>query len=223
MKPWAAFTLLLVSAPVFGQEAEDYSALVQEAVDAIESRFEKQWAFKQTRIEEGRVWVGQYDPRKARGERWSLLSVDGREPTELEVEQYRDDQREPSSSGENLEATVNPDTVTYIGETDEHWLFAFVPEDDDEAFFEHIQSSLKIDKNGRYLSELELRSDKPFKPAFGVKMKEFFTRLTFAPATADGPVVLQSVDAKVRGRAFLVVNFDETTTIANTDFEYAGD
>jgi hypothetical protein len=220
----ALAALLLLSSPNPAQETEDFVLLARQAAEAIDWRFENDWAFNQTRFEEGRVWVGRYDPRLPSRERWVLITVDGREPTEDEIEEYRDEQDEPSNSDEHhIEAIVDPDRLTLIGETDDHWQFEFVPNDDDDAFFANVRSTLKVDKAGRYLSEMDLRSLRPFKPAFGVKMKEFHTRLTFSPISDEGPVVPRSVDVKVRGRAFLVVSFDETTSIANTDFEYAGD
>jgi hypothetical protein len=123
-----------------------------------------------------------------------------------------------------MEAIIEPDTLELLEETEDHWRFTFVPDEDGEDFLAHVDATLKIAKGEHpYLQEIDLRSKKPFKPGFGIKMKEFLTRLTFGPIAEEGPVVPRSVDIKVSGRAFLVINFDQATTRAYTDFEYAGD
>jgi len=46
--------------------------------------------------------------------------------------------------------------------------------------------------------------------------------MTFGPAAVGGPIVPQSVDIHVEGRAYLAVKFDQTEKIRFRDYEYAG-
>jgi hypothetical protein len=215
--------LLLAASPASADD--DYQALAEKAIEAISQDFGRYWAFTETRLEEDVLWIGRYDPRRPEDERWQLISVDGREPNDDEIEEYLDDQDEPEDSGDNkVEAMVQADTLKLVEETAEHWLFEFVPDGDDDNFLAHVNATMKIVKADEpYVTYVDLRSNKAFKPAMGVKLKEFLTRLTFAPVDADGPVVPHSVDVKVRGRAFLVISFDETVSIRYSDYEYVND
>ncbi len=203
--------------------SEDYSTLVKDAVEALDSGYHDAWAFTETKLEDDKLWVGRYDPRRPKKERWRLLSVDGREPSDDEIDDYVDDQEQPSSSDDSaVSAMIEPGSVRLTEETDEFWRFEFEPTEDEDAFVKNVDSTLKIMKDGRYLSEIELLAKGPFKPGFGVKFDEFLTRLTFAPVADGGPVAPRTVDVKVKGRAVLVFRFDETTALAYSDFEYVG-
>ena len=82
---------------------------------------------------------------------------------------------------------------------------------------------MRIDKGNGHLESIELRNHETVRPGFGVKLSKLLTRLTFGPAVEDGPVVPIAVQVEVKGRAFLVVAFDEQEIVRNSDFEYVGD
>ena len=203
----------------------DYSDLIDRAFEAIDQDLQTDWAYTESRLEEGTLWVGRYDPRLAEGSRWQLLSVDGREPTADEIEEYLGDQDEPAESGENNTRTeVDRDSLTLREKGDDYLLFDFDPAEDDDEFMEHVDATLKIvTASEPYVASMDLRSRRAFKPAAGVKIHEFATHVTFAPVNEDGPVLPRSVNVKVRGRAYLVISFDETTSIDYSDYEYVGD
>jgi hypothetical protein len=110
-----------------------------------------------------------------------------------------------------------------IEETDEYWLFSFVPNDDEETFINSVDTSLKIIKDGRYISYIEMHNHSDIKPGFGTKLTSFLTKFAFAPAVDGGPIVPKSVKVQVVGRALLFIAIDETETIEYSDFEYVGD
>jgi hypothetical protein len=65
-------------------------------------------------------------------------------------------------------------------------------------------------------------NEKPIKPAFSVKISRFVTRLTFGPAVDGGPIVPKTVDVQVKGRAALLIRFDESESTHYSDYEYVG-
>ncbi len=216
--------VLAVFAAAIAAAEVDFNALARQAIETIDWDFEDRWTFTETRLDDGKLWVGRYDPRQKGNERWQLVSVNGREPTDDEIEDYIDDQGEPDASEKrNVEALVKPDTFRLISETDEYWLLEFVPDENNEELLAHVQATMKIIKDGTWIAYIDLRSDEPFRPGFGVKMQEFVTAFRFGPATADGPIVPLGIDARVKGRAFLVISFDETEQLSYSDFEYVGD
>ena len=215
--------LLLAGGPVFAQD--DYSELVDRAFEAIDQGLQTNWAYTESRLEEGTLWVGRYDPRREEEGRWQLLSVDGREPTADEIEEYLDDQDGPADSDENSRTTrVNRNSLTLREEGDGYLLFDFDPAEDDDEFMEHVDATLKIVTAAEpYVASMDMSSSKAFRPATGVKIHEFATHLTFAPLHENGPVLPRSVRVKVRGGAYLVISFDEATSIDYSDYEYVGD
>lgn len=208
------------------------TSLLNEAISAIDEDYRREWAFTETAIDSETTTVGRYDPRRSPGERWQLISVDGREPSEDELVAFSEDkaadepdeEREGGRSDDNVADMVQPDSLSLLEETGDYWLFSFVPNDDeDEGFLEKMDGTLRIAKDGRYLERLDIESREPFKPAIGVKVHRFLTSLTFGPAAGSGPIVPLTVEFRVKARAYLLMNVDEAGSVTYTDFEYVGD
>jgi hypothetical protein len=233
---------LLLPAFAIANEFED---IVQRAFESIDREFEEDWAYTETSTEEDVVTVGRYDPRLPENERWKLVSVNGLEPQEDEIEDFleekendrrhdrrgsRPDQDEESNAvAEDHEderehsAIVNFASLELVEETSDHWIFDFKPndEDDDEDFMQHVKGRLKVIKNGHYVASVRLSNEKTIRPVIGVKISRFDMAMTFGPAATDGPIVPITVDVEVKGRAMLVIKFDEVERIRFSDFEFA--
>ena len=224
-----AAVLLVLTLAVSVQADEDYRALFERAVAAIDADFENDWAYTETRVTRERVYVGRYDPRRPHGERWQLVSVNDRDPTAEEVDEYLEDKSDDDSndSEERLETMVEADSIRLIEETAAqplrrllHALLGFDPQED-ESFMDAIDATIRIDKRLGHLEYVDIRNHKTIRPAFGVRISKLVTRLTFGPAEPGGPVVPQSTQVEVKGRAYLLVGFDEEELTHYSDFEYA--
>lgn len=220
-----ALALLCVGVP-FAGATEDYKRLLDEAVANVEWNVEESWAFTETSLSEGELYVGRFDPRLDEDARWTLLSVDGKEPTDEQRQEYAHDRNEHSddtSDDDNrVTSNVDPDTLELVEETDEHWIFTFVPEQDEPAFRDSVDAMVRIIKDGRYIDLLEMRNFQDIKPGFGTKITQFQMRFSFGPAIENGPIVPLSLDVQISGRALLFIGFDETEVKKYSDFEYAG-
>jgi hypothetical protein len=172
--------------------------------------------------------MGRFDPRLPAGEGWTLLSIDGRSPSDAERMEYTVDKGYDGSSddGDNNDANdiIDPASLTLLEETEEFWLFSFIPieDEDDEGFFEHVDATIKIIKDGPYLAYLDMHSRKPFKLQFGVKINNFVTRLQFGPVANGGPIGPQSIDIDINVRAFFIKTVNESVKIRYSDYEYVG-
>jgi hypothetical protein len=223
--------LLLSSASAIASEPAD---IVRRAFAAIESDTYRRWAFTETSTEDEQTWIGRYDPGAPEADRWTLLSVDGREPSRDERASYArdrqgefaDDEDEDEDDGSEM---INFDSLELLEESGDGWLFRFVPvfdDDEDDAAAEmmkKVSGRIKVMRDGHYPAWMELRNEKTIRPAFGAKISHFLTRLTFAPVGGHGPVFLQSIDVQVKGRAALVIGFDVRESTKYSDFEYVGD
>jgi hypothetical protein len=224
MKPTLLCALLLAAA---NAAADPHTDLVGRAFAAIATDFEETWAYTETAVEQGVETVGRYDPRRPREARWTLLSVDGRPPTGDEQREYRERQTGHGATGDDDGGAdiVEPGSLELLEETPDAWIYAFKPVEDGEDgdMMRHVTGRLTIRKSGPYVSSMALSNEKPIRPIPGVKIKEFRTRLEFAPATDGGPIVPRSIDVRVRGGAFLAVRFDETESVRFSAWEYAGE
>ncbi len=211
----------------FAGADRDYQALLDEAIGKIEWEFEKEWAFTETSLSEGELFVGRFDPRLEGDEQWTLLSVDGKEPTDKQRRNYLHDKEEHSDESDDddnrVTAIVEPDSLELVEETNEHWLFTFVPAEDEDAFMTSVDAKIRIVKDGRYIDSLEIRNFQDIKPGFGTKITKFQMRFTFGPALDAGPIVPKSINVQVTGRALLFIGFDETEVTKYSDFEHVVD
>lgn len=206
------------------QAAADYNAIFEDAVRAIDSEFMQSWSYTETSVEAEATLVGGYDPRQPSGERWVLLSVDGREPTAAEIEDYEDDKANDNGDEDDNSVTtmVDSGSLELLEETDDHYLFSFIPSDDEKDFLEHLDATVKIIKSGPYIEYIDMDNRKPFRPRIGVKISNFATRLRFGPAAEGGPIVPISIDVRIKMRAFLIINVDEKVSISYSDYEFVG-
>ena len=104
--------------------AESPADIVDRAFAAISTDYQRTWAFTETETNDGATRVGRFDPRRPPGMRWSLLSVDGRAPSEQEVEDYLAENSLVGEEGfvrERLhalrESGVNALNVGFMGQT----------------------------------------------------------------------------------------------------------
>lgn len=224
MRHHAAIVIIGLCACAAAQAVEDHNAIFETAVEAVEFDFDERWAYTETRVDGEHVWVGRYDPRRSSGERWEIVSVDGRTPTARQVEAFQEDkQHDHSDNGDQrVNALVEKDSVRLIEESDGFWLFGFSPDEDQEVM-NSLDATIRIDKGTGQLAYIDLRNVEPIKPGRGVKISKLITRLTFGPAVDGGPVVPLSTQVEVRGRAFLVISFDEEELTRNSDFEFVGE
>ena len=213
--------------PVF---ADDHISIVKEAFSNLSNDYHQEWAFTHSATEGDVQFVGRYDPRFPSEERWKLISIDGRVPTEQEIEEYQDDMGDEfhDDGPESDDEIIDFETLDLIEETEKYRVYRFTPDvgsDEDSAgrkFMQHVDGTIKIIRDGNYIQTIDLRNDKPVRPAFSVKISKFRTHLTFGPATEDGPIVPISIDVEVKGRAILFVKIDESESVRFTDYERVG-
>jgi len=213
-----AITFLFAASTV--TSAEDYSALFEEAVENIDWKFQDEWAYTESSLLEGQLWIGHYDPRRDEEDCWELVSVDGHDPTAKEVRSYehRKDEHD-SASDSRTTKIVGSDSIELLEETDDYWLFTFVPDDEEEAFIDSVDATVKIVKADRYVEYIDVRNHSDIKPGFGTRLSKLVMRLEFGPAADDGPIVPQSIKTHVTGRALFFIGIDDTEATSHSDFQ----
>jgi hypothetical protein len=236
MKRYIAALALLLTVPAV---ADDYVDIVEQAFADLSDDYHEEWAFTESVLEDGVTIVGRYDPRQSSNARWKLISVDGQQPTEEDIADYVDEKEDEfhdndnknDNNNDNAVDMVDLDTLELIEETNDAWVFSFVPdiidnddEDDEVAakFMQHVAGTLRINRHTNSLEHIDLRNEKPIRPMLSVKISRFRTHLAFGPADGVGPIVPLSIDIEVKGRAMIVIGVHEVEATRYYDYEYAG-
>ena len=222
------FTLLLL---IPGSLIAADSQLVEQALQNMESEKSREWAFTETTLTEGKTIVKSYDPQRPSGERWKLLTVNGRQPTADELkrierknrrdEEQRSEREDNDSEESEVSAMIEPGSLSLIEENDSRAIYKFTPgaeSDREKKMLAYVDGRLEVAKAGPTVSSIELKSREPFSPAFGVKIREFMTHMTFAPLEEGGPALPQTVAVKVEGRAFMVKELNEDVKVTYSDW-----
>jgi len=220
--------LLICLALVAGASAHaEPPALVERALQTMDAIDTDDWFFTLTTVANGITSVQHHDPTKPEGQRWTLVTVGDREPTEAQREEAARKQASAEESNAEEEdegevrAMIDMESLVLIEETAARAVYRFRPlaEDEKDAkIFEHVDATLRVNKADAYVESLEMRSREPFSPGFGVKVKEFAMALTFAPAGPDAIVLPETVRIRMAGRAFVVKKIDETAVLTYSDY-----
>ena len=231
---FAVIALFVTSTACAQAPHDSYEALFQSAIQAITWDFHEDWAFTVTSSGKDSHRVGRFDPRQPEDERWTLLTIDGRAPTDEESAEYAENDHhfgagdsDDDDGDDNAIDMVEPGTLRLVEETDDYWLLSFVPTDDDQEddvgrkVLKSMQGTVKIIKDGEYLAYIDIHNEKPIRPKVGVKMRKFLMHMSFGPIAEDGPVVMRSMDFAIKLSAFVLVRVSEAESMAFSDFEYA--
>lgn len=220
----------------------EYPLPLQKALDTMNRADLKDWAYTRTTVSPKVRIVERYDPKKPEAKQWILSSIDNREPTATEQEEYhqkrmkalqRDRETKKDKNDEqagtmslDLNSMIKPGSLRMMTEDPTTIVYAFRPQsekDDDKVMMENLSGLLHINTEkpeGFYIEELTLSSEKPFSPAFSVKVTLFSTRMTFRPIEPNGPFFPAEITTRFQGKAFYFKTIDEQITMVFSDFSF---
>lgn len=200
--------------------------IVEGAAARYDNSFLQNWAFTETRTTSDSIRIAQYDPTRGAGDEWILISLNGEQPEQDEIDDFLDEkaarkaEREKDDGNGNLLEMITPGSLELIEETTEGWRYSFQPQDDeDEKFMQHVDGELWVPKQGQFLESMSMKSRGSFKPQTGVKIREFSMQMQFGPAIDSGPIVPLSMTSHVAGKAFLVATIDEKVVVEFSDYK----
>jgi hypothetical protein len=214
---FTACLLLTVSLRADGPPPELIKAL-----DAFNTEGAQGWAFTQTTASTNRSLVERYDPSKPEFSRWSLLTKDGRAPTQEETTQYNRmlTQRTRDHSAPNVKNQIRRETCEPLGVEDGRARFRFQlnPGGEDDKSAEHMVVIFSLHQASGVIDRVELTSIRPFSPMFAVKIEQARTLITYTLPDQDRPSLLQEIAVSVRGRAMFFKSLDEDMTVTYSDY-----
>ncbi len=190
------------------------------ALDDFRAEGPKGWAFTQTSKRGESTRVERFDPRQRGQARWTLLSDDGKTPTEEEQTRYRDT-RPLFDAAANLAAQLDRGSATLAAEDERTTTYQFrlVPGSEKDVAAEHMRARLTLDRPTGAIVHVELFSVRPFKPAVSLSIDEARTTIDYSPPTAELPALPQKVTMHVRGHRIWVKQFEEKVVTTYSEHE----
>ena len=175
--------------------AQNASEVVLEAFKGFDQDYREKWAFDEFREDGEKTWFGRFSPES--GGLWTLLKVDGRDPTEEETVEFLEEkeaQRERETSddeqgGPPRSPIDSIDLTTLVLERDssESLVYSFLPvgRGDQAKMMKKMRGELSVRKSDSCIEYLEITNLKPFRPQITVKLNRFFSRFDFGSPTSE--------------------------------------
>ena len=203
----------------------DYDEMLQNALAELNNDYLENWTFNEERIFDGVVTEAQYDPRFK--DKWQLQSIQGKSPTPEERKKFVQGKIKETGSDadqeqrKDLKSLVSLKSLELIEESEEYWLFDFIPdgEGEDRKFMALLHGELKISKQSLAIDYIDVRNEHIIKPRLGFRVDEFFSRIEFTRLKNFGPVVPSSIEFRIRAKALGVVNIDEKIVLTYKNYQ----
>lgn len=188
----------------------------------------EQWHYLRTRHGEDRVIVDRHDPTMPGEAHWQLVSIDGREPTEAESEEYDDDRADHSdiderANNEDWVKVIVPESVRLLsteGEAQRYGYDLQSPDGRREKLFAGIEGDLLVvdDANPAWIREVRLRNREVLRPALGVRIDAF--DMVFRFRRQEAWVVPTEVQARWTGEFLMLKDISDEVRFTLADFRH---
>ncbi|WP_404420726.1 lipoprotein [Nibricoccus sp. IMCC34717] len=210
--------------PVFTPNPLPLPADFAAAFDAFRPEGTRGWSFTQLTTSKDAVVRERHDAALPEFKRWTLLEKEGRAPTAEETKEYTDliARRPRSDNAPNVRDQVIRESWVELPATPEGfrpYQFRIRPGGEDDSTAAFMAVVFTFDPRTRAIAEVALRSQEPFKPAFGVRIQEATTRVRYLLPEGDRPVLMRDIEVRVRGKAFGFKSLDRDMTVVYSDYE----
>jgi hypothetical protein len=195
------------------------------ALDRLDSVNNEAWSYTMTTHSKEGITIEKHDAAAPAGERWTLLQKDDRAPTQKELLEYRKEKAERAGERRNGkrgdDEQVDRSSIRLVSEDDRTATFHFRASSSgrmEAAFTKHVLGTLVVNKEGSWAERFQLASSQPIRPIPGVNIREFNVVMTFRRHAQSGEVLFETVESRIRGRAFGVKSLDDDRHVRFTDF-----
>lgn len=219
MHRWSPVVFLCL---VLGVRAAELPAPFRAALGGLNADVPRGWAYTATTTRNGETSVERHDPARPPGERWTLVSRNGRAPTPEEAGRYRSYRVTTSTS--TLRATfergdIDPATAELVSEDAARAVYRCrFRRDVDDALLNRLELTLTFRKQPAAVEKFTLRLTEPFSPVLGMRMQDLKVEMTLSAATAGTPALPRESWSHFRGRVLLFKSIDEEVRVIYSDF-----
>ena len=194
-----AAVVLIGSGWAHGSLSQDEAGLVRAAIAKTGDKDKEACAYSTWREQDESVVEERFDPRAE--EEWQLVSVDGKTPTEGQIDDYAPENRGPHPAVLDFES-LEYDEFWPIESDPQSLVFGFIPKDEDgDPIDEAVRGRMTIARATNELTAMEVEASGPWSPAAFVKMNRFWQKFALAYDEEVDAVVMTAMDMEIKGRA----------------------
>ncbi len=222
--PFSTLTMLFRLTAVFllcaALSARAMPAELTAALDKFRADGPKGWAFTQTTRSDTRSMVERHDPLIRAPFSWTLIKQNDREPTEKELNDYRNRVAFRSNDGTaSVKDQIIPESCELVAETDDtaDYRFKLAPGSDEDRTAAFMTATFTLHRPSGTITRVDLGNHEPFSPMFAVKIAEARTIMDYSTPEGDRPSLLMKVHTRVRGRAFWFRSLDDDLHVTYSD------
>lgn len=171
---------------------------------------------------EARVFRVRFDPRKPPGARWTPVDPPADQYGAAEKAAFgrmtRDDEADDGLVYEGLAEAL--DDARLISADDGQAVFSITINNPETpaAVREALAATATLDRAGGFISAVEIRSTRPFKPAAVAKIKSMRQLQRYAAPVGGGPALLAATESDAEGSA-MFKSFASKARIAYSEIE----
>ena len=169
-----------------------------------------------------------YDPSRAPGARWQVLTVNGKPPSEA-MRKRLAAQAAQAGNAANSDITVGSGWLAasdyrLVQTTAKTLVYQLRPQPagDDESgaasLLRHLAGRFVIARDDHRPLSLSLDNFESFSPRFGVHIEAFAFRAEFRRLGGDGPMVVVRTSNSARGKVFWIKRFEGRTEVTLAGF-----
>lgn len=185
----------------------------------------KGWAFTQTSTGPKKNLVERFDPRLRGEARWTLLTTEGRAPTDEERLDYRRTSaaKAESDTASSVRDQLNLATCTLFAsdERTSTYHFAVNPASKEDTAAQHMRAAFTLDRPSGVIVRVELFNFEPFSPVLSLNIDEARTIMVYTVPADGRPSLLSEITMKLRGRRLWVRSFSQDMSVRFADYENA--
>jgi hypothetical protein len=213
---------------------------VERAIAEAEARSdpEQRWAFTRTYTRGDETVVARYDPRRAAGEEWRLMTPTSEDAlTKQQREMFKDIRAEagpmadravmitpPTEPGQGLRHLLSDLTLIEDGPSGKRYAFRWPDElpagaDDEHRWLrKHVVGEFSTAADDAWLFSIRLFAPEPFRIAGAVRVTTFEDTTRHGEVEPGGPIAVLRNDNHQVGSLFMMRVDDRRVTV-NSDFE----
>ena len=202
----------------------DALARLGAAIEAAKKHADQRFAFTldywaRDKDNEPVAAMARFDPRRADGDKWRLVGASAENPDKAMEKALKNINKAEQSAAD--------DVLVYDGLSDLLPFAELQRETDEAAFFTarnfdedlpegSLEATIVLDTANGYISRVEMRALKSFKPAPVVRVRAMEQVYEFTAPENNGPALIAASSSKAEGKAFFR-RFDRETRMKYTD------
>jgi hypothetical protein len=184
------------------QAADILAAAVATAVEYSDARYAFSVDFWSEQNGDELALRLRFDPRKASGEQWSLLDTSTDDLSKDQKKAFKQFQKSENSDDALVYDTLEDGLggVVLVEETQAVAVFTG-PVVSDDLPEDVLEMTITLNKAEGFVSQIDVRSIKPFKPMPVAKIKSMTQSQIYAAPNGDGAALLQTSEGAANGKA----------------------